>query len=795
MKINKKQHRLLAGIALVLAFGSVHAQQQSLDSLIKKLGDYNRSVFTEKIFVHTDRSFYLTGETMWFKIYDVDGSFHRPLALSRVAYIELIDAQKKAVAQVKIPLDSATGAGSLFLSASLSSGHYILRAYTQWMKNFSPEAFFEQPLTVVNPFAEPETKRPSTPIPYDIQLLPEGGNLVAGLWSTVGVRATDPGGKGIDFTGGVINEAGDTVAHLRSGKFGLGKFAFRPESGHAYRVVVRDRTGKYYTLAAPAVREEGYVVHVRDTTADQVKITVTAKVNTGTPFILSVIHTRQVVVHSGVHFLQNGKSTWLIDKKTLREGVSHLTIFDSNMKPVCERLYFKPLTAQLPLVVTGLEATYGERKKIALTIAAGQKGVQANLSMAVCKADAPAANSLRMGSYLWLSSELQGTIESPEYYTDGPATPERQEAIDNLMLTHGWSRFSWGDLERKTSMPAYLPETGGPLIRGTVLSKSTHAPAPEVVTYLSSPGKPIRLFVCRSDREGRVLFELRDFFEKEALIAQTNTLLDSAYVIVLDNPYSEKPVTRSFPSFDFPVEWKTAVEQRAIHLQVANAFRGPDTFRARLTDSSAFYGKPDARYRLDSYTRFPTLEEVMREYIPEVTVRKHRDRFHFHNLNKQDNVFFEDDPLVLLDGVPVFDVDEILTFDPLKINTMEVMTQPYYLGPLSFAGIVSYSTYKNDLGGFSLNPKSLVINYEGLQRQREFFSPRYETPEQRNNTLPDTRNVLFWAPDIRTGSAATGVEFYSSDIAGTYRIVIQGISRDGLPAYFTTTFTVGSDDQ
>ena len=74
----------------------------------------------------------------------------------------------------------------------------------------------------------------------------------------------------------------------------------------------------------------------------------------------------------------------------------------------------------------------------------------------------------------------------------------------------------------------------------------------------------------------------------------------------------------------------------------------------------------------------------------------------------------------------------------------------------------------------------MIFDYEGLQKQKEFYSPVYETDSQKGNRLPDFRNLLFWSPDSKTDSLGKGrVGFYTSDRIGEYVIVIQGIAPDG----------------
>ncbi len=56
--------------------------------------------------------------------------------------------------------------------------------------------------------------------------------------------------------------------------------------------------------------------------------------------------------------------------------------------------------------------------------------------------------------------------------------------------------------------------------------------------------------------------------------------------------------------------------------------------------------------------------------------------------------------MILIDGVPVFSVDAVMAFDPLKIKRLEVLSREYYEGLPSMPGMMSFFTYTGDLGGF-----------------------------------------------------------------------------------------------
>jgi hypothetical protein len=284
-----------------------------------------------------------------------------------------------------------------------------------------------------------------------------------------------------------------------------------------------------------------------------------------------------------------------------------------------------------------------------------------------------------------------------------------------------------------------------------------------------------------------------NFYGQKKVIIQTNTTQDSTSKIKILHSYSSDYNPYSLSSFQLTEEIKNQLLTRSIAMQVQDVYYEDYTtrFRNPIQDSTAFYGKPDAAYLLDDYTRFPVMEEVMREYVPGVFVRKHKDGFHFKVLDNIHKAVFQDDPLVMLDGLPIFDINKIMEFDPLKIKKLDVLTRKYYVGQFTFPGVVSYTTYQGDLGGFQLDPRTISLDYEGLQLHREFFSPQYETQHQRSSRLPDQRNLLFWSPTIITNQdGKQQVEFYTSDLTGEYTIVVEGLGADGSAGHATHSFTV-----
>jgi hypothetical protein len=777
-----------------LPLGRLLAQDSTTAGLTREMDAWRSGHIQEKIFVHTDKEFYLAGEICWFKLYLVDAGLHQPLDLSKVAYLEWLDKDNRPVLQAKIRLREGHGDGSVYLPLTIHSGHYKLRAYTSWMKNFGVDGFFEKAITVVNARKSAETPAAVTALQYTVSFFPEGGNLVGGLSSNVAFKIADQYGQSTECSGVITEDDQDTVARFQTQKFGLGSFVLTPRSGHRYRSTARLADGTAISTLLPAAYPEGTVMHVSAYGEDRIRVDVQSTTTNADIYLLA--DTRQSVKWAGTATVKDGKASFLVDRNRLGEGISHLTVFDDRRQPVCERLVFRQPSQPLQLTVKAGQATYGTRRKINLQVSSttdGNSPVAADCSVAVFRVDSlQTATSGHIFEYLWLGSDLKGKIESPGYYFDHP---EDRQALDNLLLTHGWRRFRWEDIQsQKPPVFEYPLEFNGAIITGKVVDARTGNPATQKIQgYLSVPGTRTQFTSATCDEGGRIRFELKDFFGAPEVIVQTDPE-DSAYRIDINNSFSERYTEAPLPMFRFPRPDSTLLTDKSVAMQVLNRYAGEElkrfTFQPGI-DTSVFYYKADRSYLLDDYTRFTTMEEVMREYVVLMLVQRRQGHFHLPLLDLGDIQYFATDPLILLDGVPVFNIDSLMTLDPLKMRKLETVQHRYFMGSVNFSGIMNWTSYKGDLAGYILDPRATVVDYEGLQMQREFYAPSYATDEQVASHLPDFRNVLYWTPMLPTDRQGRGaLNFYTSDLPGKYIVVVEGLSVDGRAGSGIASFEV-----
>ncbi|RKR84525.1 hypothetical protein BDD43_4767 [Mucilaginibacter gracilis] len=768
---------------------------QIVDGITSSFNQYHSQVLQEKVFVHVNKSFFLTGEILWFKVYTVSATLNKPVNISKIAYVEVLDNKNAPLLQAKINLINGIGTGSFYIPITATNGNYKLRAYTNLMKNFNANLYFEQAITIVNPLTPPVATVRQSVADNDIRFFPEGGYLVNGLKSRVAFKAVGPNGKGIDISGVVINQRNDTVAKFNTFKYGMGRFTFTPLANNSYKAVIRIGQTNALIKDLPEINKQGYVMQLTDAGTDQLAVTINAKLSGKENEPIYVLaNSGQFVKVAETAMLSNGSAKLMIDKSKLGDGVSHITLFNSQKTPLCERLYFKR-PKQLVVSASADRVTYHMRKKVSVDVNTkndAEKPLPANLSVSVYKLDSLQTDEpAQISSYLWLKAELKGNIENADYYLKNN-NAEGDEALDNLMMTQGWSRFKWNDV---LSGPApafkFSPEYNGHLVTAKLTEAGTDKPVPSMIAYLAATGKKVQLYSAVSDSTGRLLFNTKDFYGPNELVLQLGIEKDSVYHLDILSPFSEQYSTDTLSNFSLNASLKRSLENNSINMQTQNLYSGAKLkqYYSPGVDSMAFYGKGKT-YLLDDFTRFTTMEEVLREYVAELNVVKTQKRFHI-KVKSDQGVFLSDDPLVMLDGVPIFNMDRVMAIDPLKVRKLEDIDRRFYLGPSTFEGILNFTTYKGDMAGFEINPHAVVLDYEGMQLQREFYSPVYDTDDKVKSRIPDFRNLLYWSPGVITDlKGNTQMSFYTSDEPGRYIGIVQGITADGYTGSKTFIFDV-----
>ena len=104
--------------------------------------------WAEKIYLQPDKKIYTNDQTIWFKAIVTNAINHAPTTLSQVLHVDLIGPDEKILDSKLIKLDDGIGSGDFDLLKAYPEGTYLLRAYTQWNRNFGSDFFFTSYLRV-----------------------------------------------------------------------------------------------------------------------------------------------------------------------------------------------------------------------------------------------------------------------------------------------------------------------------------------------------------------------------------------------------------------------------------------------------------------------------------------------------------------------------------------------------------------------------------------------------------------------------------------------------------------------
>jgi MG2 domain len=723
----------LAGIALIFIFIGFISGISRIYSQVSETADKDKlSVpedfnYREKIFLHTDRKLYLSGEIIWFKGYCTYRNMNVFSDVSKVMYVEILDGQNKPILSEKILLEKGTGHGNFQIPRSLGTGIYNIRAYTRWMTNFPPEYWFTDRLYIVNPFRPIEVfAGDDKSHDYNIVFYPEAGRLNKGIKNEIGFRAKTFAGYNTELTGWVIDQSGDTITEIKTWKQGFGIFSFTPEINQMYRVV---------TVSSDGIMKESLI-----------------------PF-----------------------------------QVPERTSFGKNNLVWAE---FEP--RELNIELKSDKEVYSRREKVTFTIdtrdPAG-RAVPADLSVSVYKSDQQTGiNPKNICQYLNKGTYL------PDYflYPDDqfPFSEYHSDTLKRILQLI----WSCADTSGKTlDVPAdhsyILPETRGITVTGTVYNSVTGTTASGIKVYVSQPGKTAQIYTTTSGGSGRFQVRLLDQFGYNDIIVMPAQDPDK-YYISLDEEFCNS-YSSGLPEYKFYPDENTIryIERLMINLQVDDAFNNNpiqpiDLKQFELPD---IYGDPDESVHLEDYIKLPSVDELFYELVKTVLIkRKRNNNFELQIIDPVTRIPIPYKPLFLVDGVPVHDINPVIIYmDPVNIEKIDVVTSRFVQGNESYYGIINVVTKQADYKHFDLPAYAVRKPYKFFQVPYVFNSPDYSSVNDSIRSHPDLRNLLFWDPDVITGNnGETTVSFYTADDISDYRIVIQGLSENGLAGCLETAITV-----
>ncbi|MFN2126730.1 MAG: hypothetical protein ACK2TU_02625, partial [Anaerolineales bacterium] len=607
--------------------------QLNIDLNQAKLGS-----FGEKVYVHLDKPFYVSGETIWFNAYLVNTGSLILTENSGVLYVDLISAAGVNLMHKRLLVKKGLCEGNIDLPEKLESGNYWIRVYTNWMKNYDKALYFNKQIPVYNPTDDLKDKylRKPEDTNFDVQFFPEGGHLVNNLTSQVAFKAIDSSGKGIEIEGKIVDSKGETVSEFVTRHSGMGSFFMNPQSNKSYKAIVKyKRNEKEFDF--PEVMEEGYAISVNNLKDRNIQVMIINTPSLDDTELYIIARIRGMIYHREKVLLKHGSAVVSIPKAKFPDGIVLITFFNDLHIPVCERMVFinsqQIITASLENEPIELEP----REKISLKLLVkdqyGKAVRNTSFSLAITDADHLIKDNTRetIKSNLLLSSDLKGTIEDPGYYFLEDDRDTRI-ALDLVMLTHGWSRYSWKEISDGDISVTTYPHESGIDIRGIASNMGNKPISNAFLKFVPLNYNFFGLWETTTGIDGK--------FELKGMILPDSTLVVVKYTdergrnanakLQLDIPDLVMPNESMDPGFVFQVNDKVLHYMDLYRLrEIAYSMNDVEekvVLKEIVIEDSRIqdrpiYGEPDNIIKVDNILEnYGNIFEVIRGRVPGVQV-------------------------------------------------------------------------------------------------------------------------------------------------------------------------------
>ncbi|MFD2872510.1 TonB-dependent receptor [Mucilaginibacter ximonensis] len=644
----------------------------------------------------------------------------------------------------------------------------------------------------------------------DVQFFPESGSMITGLPSRVAFKAIGVDGLGIDVKGRVLDEANNQVAEFESLHAGMGSFLMKPESGKHYtaEITFPDATTKKVPL--PEATNDGFILGITQPNKDSLLVRIYASPTqlSATPTLNFVGQTNgEVIVASPIKISKAITSVWL-EKKLFPSGIAQFTIFTAAGEPLNERVAFIKTNDMMKLNLKSAKNSYSSKEPISFTLNAqdskGKAALGGNFSVSVIdETNVPFDQNAEttIFSNILLSSDLKGYIEKPNYYFANEGE-DVDKALDNLMLTQGYSRFSWKEvLAGNGSKPIFAAEKLGTVVSGTVTTLGKKPAANAHVTMVSLRGK---MFLdTTTDANGR--FAFRPVLVKDSIkfAIQARLANRSENTIITLDTLSKMRVTKNKNLADVSTNINATLKA-----YLESAKKQDDAYeksgdlnkvrRLKEVRIAAYRSKQDANikpqgmYKIDEASAdqvitFPeddaancvNLAMCLQARLQGVSIEQGKTGSVLYDMVAHQNLG------MIIDGRMAFNDDEISTIldgsiMPEDVAKIEVVRHNMAVKNMLGKNEAGYVLILTKLGTSrrQYNPSIVNITPKGYNKVQDFYSPKYKPGI--NDKMPDMRTTVYWNPYLKTDEQGqTSFNFYSADGPGTYKVIIEGIDAAG----------------
>ena len=279
-------------------------------------------------------------------------------------------------------------------------------------------------------------------------------------------------------------------------------------------------------------------------------------------------------------------------------------------------------------------------------------------------------------------------------------------------------------------------------------------------------------------------------------------LLDSIYTPTSFDKYDQqfaKPEYKEYHNYNKVVKRINKIDSAYFaknNVIVLDGVEIVDDKKDPLTDGRQIpYGSPSYRLNVDSIQSAGNVFVLdLFRRLRSVQIRGNAPDYTVSIRGGMMSMSGQVEPLLLLDGTPVT-LDFLQNMPAANVQFIDVLTgmQATLYGSRGAGGVIAIYTKSGTTGYFSderVNWGIISVKMIGAQTPTSFYSPKFEA-DLNNRVKPMFFNTLYWNPNITLlPGKDNDIYFYTSDETAEYKIIVEGLSSDGIPIRNESFITV-----
>jgi hypothetical protein len=321
-------------------------------------------------------------------------------------------------------------------------------------------------------------------------------------------------------------------------------------------------------------------------------------------------------------------------------------------------------------------------------------------------------------------------------------------------------------------------------ISGKIIQKDNGQPFKNGLVLVSVPDSIPQIFYSNTDKNGKFDISIDKLYGKQDVIVQT---LEKDIPLEIELDQFHLPAPESIPYY-VPA-WIEQSQDAQLSIERATlqkAYPPKEVSLLQIRENQCpFYGKPYSTIKTTDYYELNDFVEISRELLSLCRIRGNNQNHNIKLIEPNLNVFLET-PWLLVDGVPIFNLEDIIPLGSTIVKKVDTQTKIRCYGDLYIEGALSLSTFSGDFSDVPLPKNAIRTQMEMLYQPSQY--PGNTVKEVTHE--PDFRDVLCWIPSVDATNEAQTVNVQCSYETGNYIAVVKMIDESGASIEASFPFTI-----